>query len=137
MLAEELAQGVGELFRLAQLAADNDAVLELLPRDRQQLGRAVIRDACGCELRRADLEADEPLRSVTAWLAHGRLRQAELQPRPLALGLRLLLLLLLGRLRFLRRVLQLELFLPEGRVRCSRSFGSLHRRAFDRGRLRR
>jgi len=33
MLVEELAQGLGELLRLAQLAAHDDAVLELLPCD--------------------------------------------------------------------------------------------------------
>src|SRR5262249_14554067 len=64
VLAEERLQLLGEQLRLADLAADDDAVAERLARDLDELGHAVVHDPRGRELRAADLEADQALRAL-------------------------------------------------------------------------
>src|SRR2546425_9518724 len=61
---EELPQCLREPVRVAQLAADDDAGVDPLAGNLQQLGVAVVRDARGRELRGTDLEADELLRDA-------------------------------------------------------------------------
>src|SRR6266508_3552649 len=99
MLAEEVAQRRRQLLRVAQLAADDDAGLEVRAGDLQQLRRAVVADGCRGKLRRADLQTDE-LRRATRVLQAAHLD---------ALRLRLLRLLCL-----LRLAREAELLLPEG-----------------------
>src|SRR5205814_7593 len=95
VLLEERAQGSRERLRLPKLARDDDPLVELLARDLLELGMAVVGDASGRELRRADLQADDPLRELPRGVALGLLG--------CGLALRLLrglrLLLALGRLR--------------------------------------
>src|SRR5207302_5116093 len=103
VLGEELLQRFGERGGVAQLSAHDDPGLERLARDLQQLRSAVVRNTRGCELRRADLQADEALRALGA---AGRL------------DLRLLLLALLrfgllGSLLAFLAVAERELLLPE------------------------
>ena len=58
-LREERLAAPRRALRLAQLAADDDPVLERLARDLDELRRAVVHDPRGRELRGADLQADE------------------------------------------------------------------------------
>src|SRR5205085_7985241 len=66
VLGEEVLEREPERVRVAKLAADDDAGTERLTSDLQQLGRAVVRHARGCKLRRADLQADDLLAFATA-----------------------------------------------------------------------
>ena len=59
---EERAQDLCEDIRLAQLAADDDPRLDLLPRELHELGAPVVLHPRRRDLRRADLQSDEPLR---------------------------------------------------------------------------
>src|SRR5207253_3112094 len=58
---EEALQRLGQRLGLAQLAADDDAGLQGLARDLDELRRAVVDDARGREVGGADLQPDEPL----------------------------------------------------------------------------
>src|SRR5207249_4194017 len=64
VLPEERAQLLGEELWLAQLAAYDETVVELLTGDLDQLRGAVVDDAGGRKLRAADLEADDLLRTL-------------------------------------------------------------------------
>ena len=66
VVLEEQLQRLGEGLGLAQLAADDDAGLEVLPGDLHQLRVAVVHDSGGGQLGGADLEADEPLLAARA-----------------------------------------------------------------------
>src|SRR5204862_155576 len=68
VLAEERAQSRGELLGLAELAADDDARLQLVPHGLDELGGSVVRDRGSGELRRADLQADDAGRCLAAAL---------------------------------------------------------------------
>src|SRR5207302_1185164 len=64
VLPEEGLQRLGKRLRVAQLAADDDARVEWLAGELEELRLAVVRDAGGGQAGRADLEADEPLRRL-------------------------------------------------------------------------
>jgi hypothetical protein len=66
LLAEEGTENVREQLGLAQLAADDEAVVELGARDLDELGDAVVDDARRGELGGADLEPDEALAPLRA-----------------------------------------------------------------------
>src|SRR5205823_758454 len=59
VLAEEGLQRLDERLRVAQLAADDDAGVERLARELEELRLAVVRDPRGGQAGGADLEADE------------------------------------------------------------------------------
>ena len=61
MALEEVLERGGEGFEVAELAADDDARLEVLARDLDELGHAVVVDACRGKLRAADLEPGDAL----------------------------------------------------------------------------
>ena len=67
VLLEEGAQRGGERVRVAELAAGDDAVLEVLACDLRDLRDAVVHDLGGSDLGRSDLQAHELLLA-----AHGR-----------------------------------------------------------------
>ena len=75
---EEVAQRDRERLWVAKLSADDDAVVERLPHGLHELGRAAVVDARRCDLRAADLEADDLLRAAarTRRLGERRLRGA-------------------------------------------------------------
>src|SRR5205085_12476070 len=58
VLAEERLERLGERLRVAQLAGNDDAGVERLARELEELRLAVVRDARGSQAGRADLEAD-------------------------------------------------------------------------------
>jgi hypothetical protein len=66
VLAEEGTENVREQLGLAQLAADDEAGVELGARDLDELGDAVVDDARRGELGGADLEPDEALAALRA-----------------------------------------------------------------------
>jgi hypothetical protein len=116
VLAEERAQRVGEKHRLAQLATDDDPVLEVVACDLNELGAAVVHDARGCELRGADLEADEalrPLRSGATLAARAGLARLFRLRLLLLLASGALLLRLLRRPRLLRLAPERDLLLQQ------------------------
>src|SRR5581483_278322 len=131
---EERLQCVGERVGLAQLSRDDDALRERLACDLQKLGGAVVRNARGCELRRADLEPDVALRAVAAGAAAAarerrqREREVALQERRLRRsgdGQHLRRRVRLD--RGLRGALERELLLPERLPLCFRLLGGLRR----------
>ena len=82
---EEALQRVAERLGVANLARDDEARLERLAEDLDELGCAVVDDLRGRELGRADLEADELLRALVlarlaertaAWCVRARTRRA-------------------------------------------------------------
>src|SRR5207253_7952771 len=131
----ELLQRRGERVRVAELPADDDAGVERLARNLQQLGCAVVGNACGRELRRADLQSDEALRALPT------LRRLDLRLLVLALLRPLGLLGLLrsaGRFRCLLALLAAaegEVFLPERDLllRIRRQLGCGNGRMHDDG----
>ena len=64
---QRVAQGLG----VADLAGDDETGLERLACDVHELGRAVVGDVRGRDLRRADLEPDELLRALLLALLRG------------------------------------------------------------------
>ena len=60
VVGEECAERVGQRFRVADLAVDDDSGLERRASQLDELGSPVlIFDDCGCELRGSDLQADD------------------------------------------------------------------------------
>src|SRR3954470_2051979 len=119
---EEGLQRLRERVRVAQLAADDDARVERGACDLQELGRAVVRDARGRELRSADLEACDALCAAAAARRLDLLRFRRLRRLRFLLLLVLRLLRLLGRTLGLRLLLLLasaerEILLPERHLR--------------------
>ena len=89
---EEALERVAERIRVADLARDDEAGLERLAEDLDQLGSAVVHDLRGGELRGTDLETDELLRAlVLPLVCRARLLVAISPPaEPALLGRRLL-----------------------------------------------
>src|SRR5439155_2765491 len=100
VLAEERAQRVRQQLWLAQLAADDQAVVDVLAPDLDELGRAVVDDPRGGDLRSADLEPDQALRALLPAAC-----------APGATAAPLLLRLLLRRVGLVQRALGLRLAL--------------------------
>ena len=85
------ARRCGERVGVAQLAADDDAALEVLACDLRHLRAAVVHDLGGSDLGRTDLQADELLLAAhgCATLAFGDLSALRrCSPAAAALGLR-------------------------------------------------
>src|SRR5207248_2729839 len=83
-------QRIAERLGVPQLAGHDDTGGKRIARELLELGDTVVRDARGCKLRRADLQADELLRAVTALgaaaaAARGQLREREGWERDVAL----------------------------------------------------
>src|SRR6185436_14032761 len=78
---EEALESLAERLGVANLARHDDAGLEGLAEDLDELGRAVVDNLRRCDLRGADLQADELLRPFVcgrlAWLRAGVATTAE------------------------------------------------------------
>ena len=89
VLGEERLEGERERLGVAELAVDDDAVVEPDTRGLHELGRLAVADARGRDLRAADLEADELLATAAAAREGRQRRQLQRGACPLRLRRRL------------------------------------------------